>query len=97
MQIWTIKDGKVYIISYNTDPSKYNYYLILVRSMIESFRIESKSHLDEINSAGIRVGIMPISIAVNPNNNKVYATNLLMVDTHLTHGPLVQRIVVVIP
>jgi hypothetical protein len=76
MQVWTIKDGKVYILSYNADSSKYDYYLPIIKSMIESFFIESLSDLGAINSAGIRVGIMPLSIAFNPNNNKIYITNL---------------------
>jgi hypothetical protein len=39
MKIWTVKDGKVYSITYNTDSSQYSQYLPIVEKMASSFQI----------------------------------------------------------
>jgi hypothetical protein len=39
-QIWTVKDGKAYIITYSATPSNYaNYYKPIIQNMINSFHI----------------------------------------------------------
>ena len=42
LQIWTIKDNKVYIITYTAELNKYSDYLKTVQKMINSFEINSK-------------------------------------------------------
>lgn len=41
LQIWTIKDNKVYIITYTAEINKYSEYLRTVQKMINSFEIKS--------------------------------------------------------
>lgn len=42
LQIWTIKDNKVYIVTYTAEINKYSEYLRTVRKMINSFEIKSR-------------------------------------------------------
>jgi serine/threonine-protein kinase len=39
-QIWTVKDGKVYLITYKTAPDDYNTNLSAAQQMIDSFKIK---------------------------------------------------------
>lgn len=39
-QIWTVKDGKVYLVTYKTAPDDYNTYLSAAQQMIDSFKIK---------------------------------------------------------
>ena len=40
LQIWTVKDGKAYIIKYTATPANYaNYYKPIIQNMINSFDI----------------------------------------------------------
>jgi len=38
-QIWTIKDGKEYFITYKAAPNNYDTYLSAAQQMIDSFQI----------------------------------------------------------
>jgi len=40
MQIWTVKDGKEYIITYKGAPNNYDTYLSAAQQMIDSFQIK---------------------------------------------------------
>ena len=42
LQIWTIKDNKVYIVTYTAEINKYSEYLRTVEKMINSFEIKSR-------------------------------------------------------
>jgi eukaryotic-like serine/threonine-protein kinase len=39
LQVWTVKDGKVYILTYTAEPNEYEKYLPFVKQMISSFQI----------------------------------------------------------
>ncbi len=39
-QIWTVKDGKAYLVTYKTAPDDYNTYLSSAQQMIDSFKIK---------------------------------------------------------
>ena len=37
MQIWTIKDNKIYVLTYNAEPDTYDTYLPTIQAMVDSF------------------------------------------------------------
>jgi hypothetical protein len=39
-QIWTVKDGKIYLITYKAAPDNYDAHLSAAQKMIDSFRIK---------------------------------------------------------
>ncbi len=39
-QIWTVKDGKAYFITYKAAPNNYDTYLSAAQQMIDSFQIK---------------------------------------------------------
>jgi hypothetical protein len=39
-QIWTVKDGKAYLLTYKTAPDDYNTYLSAAQQMIDSSKIK---------------------------------------------------------
>jgi hypothetical protein len=43
MQIWTIIDNKVYLLSFNADSTKFTTYLPTVQKMLDSFQIQPPS------------------------------------------------------
>jgi eukaryotic-like serine/threonine-protein kinase len=43
LEVWTIKDGKAYIIVYIAGKGKYNHYLSSIQTMIDSFEIQNNS------------------------------------------------------
>ena len=43
LEVWTIKDGKAYVIIYLAEKGKYNQYLSPIETMIDSFEIQSNS------------------------------------------------------
>ncbi|HZE77971.1 MAG TPA: PsbP-related protein [Nitrososphaeraceae archaeon] len=38
MQIWTLKDGRAYLLTYKAQPEEFSHYLPLVQKMIDSFQ-----------------------------------------------------------
>jgi hypothetical protein len=40
MQVLSIKEDKVYLITYTAQASRYDHYLPTIQKMIDSFRIE---------------------------------------------------------
>jgi PsbP-like protein len=43
MQIWTLKDGRAYLLTYKAQPEEFSHYLPLVQKMIDSFQFISLS------------------------------------------------------
>jgi hypothetical protein len=51
MQVWTINDNKVYVITYNSQAASYFNYLPTVQKMIHSIEITTTNHRTELNGS----------------------------------------------
>ena len=86
-QIWTVKDGKAYIITYRATPSNYaNYYKSIIQNMINSFdigNIQGSTNIINANYSSYQNNTYGIKISYprnwqqqqnsdSDNNNGVY-------------------------
>ena len=76
--VYTIPIGnKAFFIAYGPiKPLIYSKYSLILKNIINSFVNLSLVKSLDMSSAGIIIGNFPSSIAVNPNTNKIYITNM---------------------
>jgi YVTN family beta-propeller protein len=71
--VYTIPSGnKAFFIVYPIKPLIYSKYSLILKNIINSFVNLSLVKSVDMSSAGIIIGNIPSSIAVNPNTNKIY-------------------------
>jgi YVTN family beta-propeller protein len=91
MILVTVKDGVAYFIVYHAQTAEFFQYLPTVERMIGSFQInlplnsnsqipQEIGNLDQIGQhilgiAGIKVGGVPVAVAINPNTKILYVSN----------------------
>jgi YVTN family beta-propeller protein len=80
MSIWTMKNNKVYSITYSAESSKYLHYMPVVNDIIDSFvnnTIQQKKNNNdyEQNLPAINVGLYPADLSINSKTNKIYVAN----------------------
>jgi PsbP-like protein len=75
MQVWTINDGKVYVITYNSQAASYFNYLPTVQKIIHSIQITTTTtdHRTELN--GSSPSLSSSSITKNQQQQQSNATN----------------------
>jgi YVTN family beta-propeller protein len=78
-ELWTIIDGKVYLIRYQAEATRYySVYLPIVDKIIDSIDIERTATINRSaqNYPALDIIQDPYDIAVNPIKNMLYITNL---------------------
>ena len=80
MTIWTIQNDKVYFIKYEAEETNYSNHIddiqTTIYSFIDNLRKKNESTINQSNILpGIKVGLTPLDLAVNPKTNKIYVAN----------------------
>jgi len=85
-QIYMIKNNNLYIITYEAEPSKHQISLPIFQEMIRSLKVRPANNFYKFDRYGINVGIMPTSLASDPNTNTIYVANLRSNSVSVING-----------
>ena len=85
-QVYMIKNNNLYIVTYEAEPSKYQNSLPEFQRMIHSLKFHPTNNFYKFDRFGINVGIMPTSLAADPNTNTIYVANLRSNSVSVING-----------
>ena len=84
LEIWTIKDGKAYIIKYTATPTNYaNYYKPIIQNMINSFDIGNIHNENIVNANYSSYQNNTYGISISVSTQLATAQNDMIIMVHI--------------